>query len=295
MHQREKHLRCPTCKKRMLSVSSLVIHSDQMHNVTVTSVPNANQDRTSVDVDVLGMKGIPEEYYLAFEGRGKDKAARAQQGPHDPNFGAVAAVHNAHIPAHPYDAHAAQHQQPYAAYPPGYQSAQHYPQQTAPFPAQRGYPQYPAYASDAYASQQAAHSYPYASYPPAAQMQQPYNAGYNPYGAPVPNAHHATYAQQGYHSYNNYTQYPNGAAQHHRYPQSQYPNTQQQANALQPSQGSQSPLKGSADRSKEAKEAKSVEASRVTPPVADSVKLVFDKHEVSMEELRAQLPRYQFK
>ncbi len=62
-HQKEKHLRCPTCSKRLFSISGLVIHSSQVHNVQVTSVPNAIEGRTSTAVDVVGMKGIPASYY----------------------------------------------------------------------------------------------------------------------------------------------------------------------------------------------------------------------------------------
>lgn len=67
-HQKEKHLRCPTCNKRMISVSGLVIHSQQVHNVVVNSVPNAIQGRTNVAVDVVGMNGIPPSYYAGTQG-----------------------------------------------------------------------------------------------------------------------------------------------------------------------------------------------------------------------------------
>lgn len=71
MHQREKHLRCPSCTKRMLSVPSLVIHASQMHNISLVAVPNAIPGRDKIDIDVLGMKGIPEEYYRNLETRKK--------------------------------------------------------------------------------------------------------------------------------------------------------------------------------------------------------------------------------
>lgn len=67
-HQKEKHLRCPTCNKRMISVSGLVIHSQQVHNVVVNSVPNAIQGRTNIAVDVVGMNGIPASYYAGSQG-----------------------------------------------------------------------------------------------------------------------------------------------------------------------------------------------------------------------------------
>lgn len=73
-HQREKHLRCPTCNKRMLSVPSLMIHSQQMHNHELNAVPNAISGRDGPDLDVLGMENIPSDYYARLEGRSKKEA-----------------------------------------------------------------------------------------------------------------------------------------------------------------------------------------------------------------------------
>lgn len=78
MHQREKHLRCPSCSKRMLSVPSLMIHASQMHNVSLSVVPNAIPGRDKIDLDVLGMQGIPEEYY--------DKVQAQKKRVLDPNY-----------------------------------------------------------------------------------------------------------------------------------------------------------------------------------------------------------------
>lgn len=75
MHQREKHLRCPTCNKRMLSVPSLTIHASQMHNITLPAVPNAISGRDSVSLDVLGMKGIPSHYYDRLQPRAQQRDA----------------------------------------------------------------------------------------------------------------------------------------------------------------------------------------------------------------------------
>lgn len=60
-HQKEKHLRCPTCHKRMVSTSGLVVHSMQVHKRTVTTVPNAIEGRDNPKIDVFGMRGIPED------------------------------------------------------------------------------------------------------------------------------------------------------------------------------------------------------------------------------------------
>lgn len=58
-HQKEKHLRCPTCHKRMVSTSGLVVHAQQVHKRAVT-VPNAIEGREDPGVDVFGMQGVPE-------------------------------------------------------------------------------------------------------------------------------------------------------------------------------------------------------------------------------------------
>jgi hypothetical protein len=50
----------------MLSgVSGLVIHAQQVHKITITEVPNAVPGRTDPSVDVFGMQGVPAE---AFSG-----------------------------------------------------------------------------------------------------------------------------------------------------------------------------------------------------------------------------------
>jgi hypothetical protein len=58
-HQKEKHLRCPTCHKRMVSTSGLVVHALQVHKRTITAVPNAIEGRDDPKVDVFGMQGVP--------------------------------------------------------------------------------------------------------------------------------------------------------------------------------------------------------------------------------------------
>jgi hypothetical protein len=60
-HQKEFHMKCNTCNKRCSGISSLSSHSQQVHNITLTSVPNAVKGRTDPSVDVFGMQGIPDE------------------------------------------------------------------------------------------------------------------------------------------------------------------------------------------------------------------------------------------
>lgn len=74
-HQKEKHLRCPTCLKRMVSTSGLVVHAMQVHKRTVT-VPNAIDGREDPKVDVFGMRGIPSSSTAPVSHQSTAKRAR---------------------------------------------------------------------------------------------------------------------------------------------------------------------------------------------------------------------------
>ncbi|GJD12751.1 protein suppressor of fri 4 [Galdieria sulphuraria] len=62
-HQKEKHFKCQWCNKRLMSVKGLVVHSQQVHKEEVTRVPNAVEGRDSIEHDVFGMEGIPQSYW----------------------------------------------------------------------------------------------------------------------------------------------------------------------------------------------------------------------------------------
>eukprot|EP00871_Galdieria_phlegrea_P005531 jgi/Galph1/597/GphlegSOOS_G5404.1 len=62
-HQKEKHFKCQWCNKRLMSVKGLVVHAQQVHKEEVNKVPNAVEGRDSIEYDVFGMEGIPQSYW----------------------------------------------------------------------------------------------------------------------------------------------------------------------------------------------------------------------------------------
>ena len=61
-HQKAKHFKCDFCNKKLTTASGLAVHCLQVHKEAVTKVPNAKPERESVDIEVYGMAGIPEEF-----------------------------------------------------------------------------------------------------------------------------------------------------------------------------------------------------------------------------------------
>ena len=49
----------------MTTVGALAIHSQQVHKETLHKVPNAREGRDSIDVQVYGMEGVPDELIVA--------------------------------------------------------------------------------------------------------------------------------------------------------------------------------------------------------------------------------------
>lgn len=74
-HQKAKHFKCPTCSKKLSTAGGLVVHNSQVHKETITVVPNAKEGRESVDYEIYGVNGIPEE---AFAERAAKKARVAE-------------------------------------------------------------------------------------------------------------------------------------------------------------------------------------------------------------------------
>lgn len=60
-HQRAKHFKCPFCHKKLYSGPGLTVHCVQVHKETLDKIPEALPNRNSVDIDIYGLQGIPEE------------------------------------------------------------------------------------------------------------------------------------------------------------------------------------------------------------------------------------------
>ncbi|EMR08590.2 hypothetical protein PNEG_03066 [Pneumocystis murina B123] len=60
-HQRAKHFKCARCSRKLNTASGLAIHVVQVHKETISTVENAIPGRDSIEVEIYGMEGIPED------------------------------------------------------------------------------------------------------------------------------------------------------------------------------------------------------------------------------------------
>jgi len=58
-HQKAKHFKCHVCNKRLLSGPGLAIHCVQVHKETIDKIPASLPGRSSTDIEIYGMDGIP--------------------------------------------------------------------------------------------------------------------------------------------------------------------------------------------------------------------------------------------
>ena len=65
-HQKMIHWRCPRCNTVKSSSKVLMQHMSKVHKEILTSIPNALPGRENPNNDVFGMKGIPEDTYIAW-------------------------------------------------------------------------------------------------------------------------------------------------------------------------------------------------------------------------------------
>uniref|UniRef100_A0A3P9DCH6 Zinc finger protein 207, b n=1 Tax=Maylandia zebra TaxID=106582 RepID=A0A3P9DCH6_9CICH len=60
-HQKAKHFKCHICHKKLYTGPGLAIHCMQVHKETIDSVPNAIPGRTDIELEIYGMEGIPDK------------------------------------------------------------------------------------------------------------------------------------------------------------------------------------------------------------------------------------------
>ena len=60
LHQKNKHFKCPECNKRLSTAKALSVHSLQVHKVTIHRIPDAKEGRDDPSWDIFGSAGIPE-------------------------------------------------------------------------------------------------------------------------------------------------------------------------------------------------------------------------------------------
>ncbi|KAL3878061.1 hypothetical protein ACJMK2_035706 [Sinanodonta woodiana] len=60
-HQKAKHFKCHICHKKLYTGPGLSIHCMQVHKDKVDKVPNALPGRNNTEIEIYGMEGIPEQ------------------------------------------------------------------------------------------------------------------------------------------------------------------------------------------------------------------------------------------
>ncbi|GAB1216331.1 hypothetical protein ATERTT37_005545 [Aspergillus terreus] len=68
-HQKAKHFKCERCGRRLNTAGGLSVHMSQVHKEQLSSVDNALPNRSSLDVEIFGMEGVPEDVIQAHNQR----------------------------------------------------------------------------------------------------------------------------------------------------------------------------------------------------------------------------------
>lgn len=81
-HQKAKHFKCHICHKKLYTGPGLSIHCMQVHKEKVDKVPNSLPGRNNIEIEIYGMEGIPEEDAREHERNkmGKGTAAPVPKG-----------------------------------------------------------------------------------------------------------------------------------------------------------------------------------------------------------------------
>ncbi|KAK2768394.1 hypothetical protein FQN54_000249 [Arachnomyces sp. PD_36] len=68
-HQKAKHFKCERCGRRLNTAGGLSVHMSQVHKESLTEVDNALPNRSSLDIEIFGMEGVPEDIVQAHNQR----------------------------------------------------------------------------------------------------------------------------------------------------------------------------------------------------------------------------------
>nr|KAI8766689.1 BUB3-interacting and GLEBS motif-containing protein ZNF207-like isoform X1 [Biomphalaria glabrata] len=74
-HQKAKHFKCHICYKKLYTGPGLAIHCMQVHKEKIDKVPNSLPGRNNTEIEIYGMEGIPEEDVKAHEKNKNKKLA----------------------------------------------------------------------------------------------------------------------------------------------------------------------------------------------------------------------------
>lgn len=61
LHQKARHFKCPVCHKKLSTGGGMLIHMQQVHKEALAAIPNAKPGRDSVEFDIYGMQGVPDD------------------------------------------------------------------------------------------------------------------------------------------------------------------------------------------------------------------------------------------
>eukprot|EP00118_Oscarella_pearsei_P003400 m.14159 g.14159 ORF g.14159 m.14159 type:complete len:297 (+) comp25574_c0_seq1:67-957(+) len=89
MHQKAKHFKCHVCHKKMYTAPGLVLHAMQVHKENITAIPNCLPNRNNLELEIVGMDGIPDEDMRAYKEKKnyrEDGATAPKRPAFDPGF-----------------------------------------------------------------------------------------------------------------------------------------------------------------------------------------------------------------
>eukprot|EP01053_Blabericola_migrator_P004441 Blabericola_migrator_1__4440@NODE_237_length_10988_cov_176_358575_g201_i0_p3_GENE_NODE_237_length_10988_cov_176_358575_g201_i0NODE_237_length_10988_cov_176_358575_g201_i0_p3_ORF_typecomplete_len339_score56_46zfC2H2_3rep/PF18868_1/5_3zfC2H2_3rep/PF18868_1/0_00044zfC2H2_8/PF15909_5/0_00063zfC2H2_jaz/PF12171_8/0_038zfC2H2_jaz/PF12171_8/29zfC2HC_2/PF13913_6/0_14zfC2HC_2/PF13913_6/62DUF629/PF04780_12/15DUF629/PF04780_12/0_21zfC2H2_2/PF12756_7/4_3zfC2H2_2/PF12756_7/3_4zfC2H2_2/PF12756_7/11zfC2H2_6/PF1 len=64
LHQKAKHFKCSQCNRKLDTATGLVVHLLQVHKESLSKVPNAKKDRDGPEIVIHGMSGVPSELLM---------------------------------------------------------------------------------------------------------------------------------------------------------------------------------------------------------------------------------------
>ncbi|QKX53503.1 uncharacterized protein TRUGW13939_00582 [Talaromyces rugulosus] len=68
-HQKAKHFKCERCGRRLNTAGGLSVHMSQVHKEQLNAVDNALPNRSSLEIEIFGMEGVPEDIVQAHNQR----------------------------------------------------------------------------------------------------------------------------------------------------------------------------------------------------------------------------------
>ncbi|GLH08021.1 uncharacterized protein GBIM_13361 [Gryllus bimaculatus] len=79
-HQKAKHFKCHICHKKLYTGPGLSIHCMQVHKETIDKVPNSLPNRSNIEIEIYGMEGIPPEDIKEHERQKQGKQSGGRPG-----------------------------------------------------------------------------------------------------------------------------------------------------------------------------------------------------------------------